>query len=417
MNWRKQIAGCWGMVAVCVLLTSHQSVAEVKLGRDGLLRNVHGYELNGTALVPVRGFCEWLGATVSYFDGRIVATHGGTRVCLKIGERAAAVNDQVVDIGIPVKAFSGIACVPIRFLAENLGAPLRYVTCEEDAKWACAPHLAIEYQGREAVIIVHQAPPDAVSKFISDMENSTQQVYDEDEDFICEFGLYAIDWLVCVAPLEYHGEYFVSDFGDWYDETDAKEWYGEDAGFYGTAYGVFGKRNGKWRLLTGGNSGVLDRKVLTKAGIPTQAAREMQFDIREEGEEIFISPPPPPVTASEAPPLVANLTLANTRAWVRIGDGYAVQSLAFKPYLSTWVKVLGELKTPVFKPTTKRIHIELSLIAYGRGGNILAFGGINLYGVPSEGATLPFEATLMDVAATDVAYVRITPKGAWTYGK
>ena len=415
MNWRKQIAGCWGMVAVCVLLTSHQSVAEVKLGRDGLLRNVHGYELNGTALVPVRGFCEWLGTTVSYANGIITVAQKGTRMRLRIGDRIATVNNEVVNIGTPVMEFSGIACVSIRFLAEKFGARLRYVTYKEDAKWACAPHLVIEYQGREAVIIVHQAPPDVVSKFISDMENSTQQVYDEAEDFTCEFGLYGIDWLIRVTGLEYHGEYFVSDFGDWHDEINAKEWYGEAAGFYGTAYGVFGKRNGKWRLLTGGNSGVLDRRVLTKAGIPAQAAREMEFDIREEGEEIFISLPPPP--ALEEPPLVTNLTPANTRGWVRIVDNYAVRSVTFKPYLLTWAKVLGELATPVFKSTTKPIHVELSLIAYDSYDNLLGFSSIKLRDIPSEGAQVPFEVTMSDVRVSDIAYVRITPKGAWTYGK
>ncbi len=404
MNRRTQIVGCWAMVAVCMLVLSHHAVAEVKLGRDGLLRNVHGYELNGTALVPVRGFCEWLGAAVSYFDGHIVITHDGTTLRLRIGEKTAVVNDEVVHIGIPVKAFSGIACVPIRFIAEAFGASVVY----DGQIWY--PDITIEHEGREAVIIVHQAPPDVVARFVADFESPIR-------------GTYGIDWILTVGRLVHDGEYFESsDIAVWYPEgepwlTEEDPDYGEPC-FLCWAGAIYGQRDGQWHSLYTAQDTIISRQECKKLGIPLEAHRELGFDLYDPlpMTELPGSPPHGPVPKL-TPPTVARLTAENTRNWVAIGDYYAVRSLTFKSYSSTWVKVLGELSTPVFKSTSKPVRVELSLIAFDNYDRMLGFGTINLYGIPSEGSTLPFEVTLRDVRVSDIAYARIIPKGAWTYGE
>ena len=82
----------------------------------------------GRVLVPLRGVLEKIGATVR-FSGptkTVQATRGDTRIALALGEREANVDGRRVRLDVPAQAFKGTTMVPLRFVAEALGADVRF---------------------------------------------------------------------------------------------------------------------------------------------------------------------------------------------------------------------------------------------------------------------------------------------------
>lgn len=79
---------------------------------------------DGRTLVPLRGVFEEMGATVVWDAGarRVLANHGATQVILPIGSRTAIVNGQSLTLDVPAQIFGGRTLVPLRFVAESLGA-------------------------------------------------------------------------------------------------------------------------------------------------------------------------------------------------------------------------------------------------------------------------------------------------------
>lgn len=79
---------------------------------------------DGRTLVPLRGVFEEMGATVVWDAGarRVLANHGATQVILPIGSRTAVVNGQTLMLDVPAQIFGGRTLVPLRFVAESLGA-------------------------------------------------------------------------------------------------------------------------------------------------------------------------------------------------------------------------------------------------------------------------------------------------------
>ena len=82
----------------------------------------------GRILVPLRGVLEKLGAYVG-FDNRsqtVTAFRGATRITLPIGGRQALINDRAVTLDAPARVVNGSTLVPLRFVAEALGAQVSY---------------------------------------------------------------------------------------------------------------------------------------------------------------------------------------------------------------------------------------------------------------------------------------------------
>ena len=77
--------------------------------------------------VPLRGVFENLGATVVYSNGVINATSAnGAMVHLTIGSHDTMVNGKPVTLGYPPFVVAGRTLVPLRFIAESLGAQVNY---------------------------------------------------------------------------------------------------------------------------------------------------------------------------------------------------------------------------------------------------------------------------------------------------
>jgi hypothetical protein len=81
---------------------------------------------SGRVFVPLRGIFERLGASVVYANGQINATRGSTTVSLTIGSTAATVNGQNVTIDVAPFVVGDRTLVPLRFIAQSLGATVNW---------------------------------------------------------------------------------------------------------------------------------------------------------------------------------------------------------------------------------------------------------------------------------------------------
>lgn len=79
-------------------------------------------------LVPVRVVAEGLGARVAWDarEGRVRLERDGTVADLRVGSREAALNGERVPLDAPAAIFAGRTFVPLRFVAEALGAEVRW---------------------------------------------------------------------------------------------------------------------------------------------------------------------------------------------------------------------------------------------------------------------------------------------------
>jgi len=80
--------------------------------------------VQGRVLVPLRAIFESLSAEVDWdSDAKTVTGRkGNTVVKLKINDKYATINDKVRELDVPAVIVNGRTLVPIRFIAESLGA-------------------------------------------------------------------------------------------------------------------------------------------------------------------------------------------------------------------------------------------------------------------------------------------------------
>lgn len=88
--------------------------------------------LDGRTMLPIRPIVEALGGAIGYSDGVVSITQGSNSVTLRIGDNTAVVNGQDVPIdqNPNVKPFivpPGRTMLPLRFVAEALGAQVNYL--------------------------------------------------------------------------------------------------------------------------------------------------------------------------------------------------------------------------------------------------------------------------------------------------
>lgn len=85
-------------------------------------------EQGGRVLVPLRGVLEKLGAYVEY-DARtqtVTALRGSTKISLPIGGQQAMIGSRSVNLDVPAQIVNGSTLVPLRFVAESLGAHVSF---------------------------------------------------------------------------------------------------------------------------------------------------------------------------------------------------------------------------------------------------------------------------------------------------
>lgn len=84
--------------------------------------------VNGSVLVPLRGIFEKLGATVLYHSTTktFEATKGTTYLILRVGDSSAYINNAPVPLAQPAIVTEGTAMVPLRIVAQALGATVKW---------------------------------------------------------------------------------------------------------------------------------------------------------------------------------------------------------------------------------------------------------------------------------------------------
>lgn len=84
--------------------------------------------VDGRTLVPLRAIFEALGASITW-DGAtqtVTAVRGDRTVILQVGAPTATVNGQPVTLAVPAQIIGGRTMVPLRFVAEALGAGVEW---------------------------------------------------------------------------------------------------------------------------------------------------------------------------------------------------------------------------------------------------------------------------------------------------
>jgi hypothetical protein len=82
----------------------------------------------GRIMVPLRGVFEKIGAYVEYdAANHLVHAHKlNESVDIRIGDRIARKNGAEIMMEVPAQVINGSTMVPLRFLAESMGAKVRY---------------------------------------------------------------------------------------------------------------------------------------------------------------------------------------------------------------------------------------------------------------------------------------------------
>lgn len=79
-------------------------------------------------MVPLRGVFEAIGAYVDWNPEtrRVICRKENEEVELRVGERIAKKNGTEIEIDVAPRIVNGSTLVPLRFIAESLGAKVSY---------------------------------------------------------------------------------------------------------------------------------------------------------------------------------------------------------------------------------------------------------------------------------------------------
>src|SRR5579871_3629201 len=83
----------------------------------------------GTLLIPLRSMFEQMGATVSYDAGSktVTVSKAGAEVKLTVGKPEVVINGESRPLDVPPEIHHGTVMVPLRVLAEGMGAYVQWV--------------------------------------------------------------------------------------------------------------------------------------------------------------------------------------------------------------------------------------------------------------------------------------------------
>lgn len=115
-----------GAIAL-TLMQASPARAEIQVDvndRQVQFGNVGPMRLDGRVFIPLRAVVEALGAEVRWDAGTqtVHGSKGGREFALPIGSRTAQVNGRTLALDAPARLMSGNTMVPLRFVAEALGA-------------------------------------------------------------------------------------------------------------------------------------------------------------------------------------------------------------------------------------------------------------------------------------------------------
>lgn len=98
-------------------------------------RNTIPAKVDGRVLVPVRAIVEEMGGTIGWEpnEKRIDIELGIIKIQLWIDKRDAIINEERVIMDVPPMTISSRTMIPVRFVAENLGADVKWKDSTKEA--------------------------------------------------------------------------------------------------------------------------------------------------------------------------------------------------------------------------------------------------------------------------------------------
>ncbi|MCL6519955.1 MAG: copper amine oxidase N-terminal domain-containing protein [Armatimonadetes bacterium] len=122
------------IIAALVLLINNYLLPQAKIvikervtitvDKTVVRTDVPPISINSRTLVPVRSVFEAFSAEIGWFprERRVFIRKDKQVIWLHIGDAHAKVDGQILTLDVPVVIYRGRAMVPLRFLAETLGA-------------------------------------------------------------------------------------------------------------------------------------------------------------------------------------------------------------------------------------------------------------------------------------------------------
>ena len=94
------------------------------LANEYIPTRLTGFTSNGHTMFPFRALMEWMGAQVDWNSAGqcVTARRGGVTMVLWVGRSEAKVNGRARSMGVAPALAMGLTFVPLRFVAEALGA-------------------------------------------------------------------------------------------------------------------------------------------------------------------------------------------------------------------------------------------------------------------------------------------------------
>lgn len=159
-----------GMIAVFTA-TSAFATDVIKLNIDGNIVGgpVTPVSQKGRTLVPLRVIFEALDAEVTWDNATktVTGSQGDKEIVLKMNDTTAKVDGKNVTLDVPGQIIQGSVYVPVRFIAESLGAGVEW-NAEQNTVFVKSDEKSAETPKEEAEVEEEQKPAETVKEEVKD---------------------------------------------------------------------------------------------------------------------------------------------------------------------------------------------------------------------------------------------------------
>ncbi len=256
---------CLAALSLCVVLVSLSptpATADTRVGRLGILCDVHGYRVGNYVVVPLRGIAEWLGAEVTYKKPAIELRRGKHLAKITLNKKTATVDGRQITLPTAPKAYDGITCAPLKLIAAAFGVDVEYKADRDDReveRMGGVAFVQIRSQEKRGRVVVHGTSPAVTAGILKAREEDDR---------------YGIDWVMAgLRPLK-HGYVQMSPFGG--------GWQDSETGFLCEPMGSVWKRSGStWKYIC--SDGELDDGWVVEArqkGMPEDVIAQVKARVR-----------------------------------------------------------------------------------------------------------------------------------------
>ncbi len=219
-------------LSLCVALVSLSptpATADTRVGRLGILCDVHGYRVGDYVVVPLRGIAEWLGAEVTYKNPTIELKRGKHLTKTTLNKKTATVDGRQITLPTAPKVYDGITCVPLRLISAAFPVDVEYKADGDDSeveRMAGRPFVKIASREKTARVLVHRCSPAVTAAIVRVQEQAFRKSGFGPNGDMWQYGT---DWVFTCGSVLKHGYVWSTDPYSW-EEPGA---YWPQAGFMG----------------------------------------------------------------------------------------------------------------------------------------------------------------------------------------